>query len=321
MKEVKELFKIGNFTVRKNSKYVLKDKRDMDAPSGYIQAGVTKLPSKGVSESFQVRWISSDASGKHGVWDTGFDAYSPCYKDIDRSQAELIANGLVANLLEPYRTATGNPKAFEKIPDDHSFFDGLNFKVYSGKTYNTNDPKDAIEVYFGLLTGQMTPKGQEGNTKYNDSSYVLVDIDMDHKVKDERALSKFAAIGAFSAMMISDKELLFSILGYLGINVSQSVEETTLIGMFNDKLESSIDDIATSFNRLVEESKTKAGREKLVIYSILKDKFNKGKLSKISGLYYYDDVEIGADLKNAAEAITKNTKLTNVKKQLLINED
>lgn len=321
MTKTKELFKVGGFTVRQDSKYVLKDKRDMDAPSGYIQVGVTKLPSKGVSESFQVKWISSDASGKHGVWDTGFDAYSPCYKDVTRSEAEIIAAGLVQNLLEPYRTATGNPLAFEKTAGDHTFFDGLNFKIYSGKTYNTSDPKDAMEVYFGLLTGQMTPKGQEGNTKYNDSSYVLVDIDMDHKVKDERAISKFAAIGAFTAMLVSDKELLYSMLTYLGITISKNIDETTLIGMFNDKLESNIDDITTSFNRLVEDSKTKPGREKLVIYSILKDKALKGKLEKVSGIYFYDSIEIGADLKNAAEAITKNSKLANVKKQLLIDED
>ena len=321
MTKTKELFKVGGFTVRQDSKYVLKDKRDMDAPSGYIQVGVTKLPSKGVSESFQVKWISSDASGKHGVWDTGFDAYSPCYKDVTRADAEIISAGLVESLLEPYRTATGNPLAFEKTNGDHTFFDGLNFKIYSGKTYSTSDPKDAMEVYFGLLTGQMTPKGQEGNTKYNDSSYVLVDIDMDHKVKDERAISKFSAIGAFTAMLISDKELLYSMLTYLGITISKSIDETTLIGMFNDKLESNIDDIATSFNRLVEESKTKPGREKLVIYSILKDKALKGKLEKVSGIYFYDEVEIGADLKNAAEAISKNSKLANVKKQLLIDED
>jgi hypothetical protein len=321
MATTKELFKLAGFTVRQDSKYVLKDKRDMDAPSGYIQVGVTKLPSKGVSESFQVKWISSDASGKHGVWDTGFDAYSPCYKDIDRAEAEAIATGLVKNLLEPYRVATGNPTAFEKTPGDHSFFDGLNFKIYSGKTYNTSDPKDAMEVYFGLLSGQMTPKGQEGNTKYNDSSYVLVDIDMDHKVNDERAINKFKAIGSFTGMLMSDKELLFSILTYLGINVTKNIDDTTLIGMFNSKLDSTIDDIATSFNKQVEDAKTKAGREKLVIYSILREKLNKGKLEKVSGIYFYDDMEIGADLKNAAEAITKNSKLVNVKKQLLINED
>lgn len=319
-----ELFTINGFTVRENSSYVIQDKRDMDAPTGYIQykGGVSKLPSKGVSESFQVRFAPTDASGKQGVWDTGFDEFSPCYADLPNDEARAISRGLVKSVLEPYRKAVGNPNAFEKIAGDHSFFDSLNFKIYTGKTYNTNNVKDRLELYFGLRTGQLTPKGQEGNTKFNDSSYVILDIENKTRANNEKAIEKFKAVGSFTGMLNTDKVRLMAVLRYMNINTTPNIDDLTLIGMFNDKLEQSGNDVAYSFNKLVEETNEQAGLDKVIIYSKLRDTNTRGKLEKsTSGVYFYDGVEIGADLKNAAAAIAKESKLIQVKKALLFLDD
>lgn len=320
-----ELFTINGFTVRENSSYVIKDKRDMDAPSGFInyKGGVSKLPSKGVSEMFQVRFVPTDASGKNGVWDTGFDEFSPCYADVPNVEAKAIAKGLTTHVLEPYRKATGNPEAFEKKLGDHSFFDSLNFKIYAGKTYNTNNPKDRLELYFGLRTGQLTPKGQEGNTKFNDSAYVVIDIEGNTKVQNEKAIEKFKAIGSFTGMLTSDRIRLQSILRYLNVNFAPNIDDMTLLGMFNDKVESNgVEGFVNQFNKLVEETNDKQGLEKVLLYSKLRDTNLRGKLEKsTSGVYFYDGIEIGADLKNAAIAIAKESKLIQVKKALLLLDD
>ncbi len=315
----KTLFVIDGFEVKENSTYVIKDKVDMDAPTGYIKAGVTKLPSRGVSETFQVNFISRDG-GRTGTWDTGFYEYSPCYRDVDSSEIKTLVTGLKKNLLLPYRHAIGDDSAFEL--SNNAFFDKTNFKVYSKKTYNTLDPIDRMELYFGLLTKQITPKGQEGNTRYNDSSYVVVDVSKDIKIKDERALSKFSAIGAFTAMLKTDKPRLVSILHYTGMNFSASIEDSVLIGMFNDYLSGENDDKTKAFNRLVEETETKEGLEKITIYKAIREAYKKGgKVTKISGLYFYEDKEIGPDLKNSAENIARNSSLASVKRDILLADD
>lgn len=319
--ERKTLFVINDFTVKENSVYVLRDKRDMDAPSGFIKAGLSKLPSRGVGESYQVGFFSRDG-GRTGVWDTGFFEYSPCYKDKDQAEVKIIVAALKKNLVTPYRKAVGNDTAFAEGED--KFYSETNFKSYSGKTYNTGDPVAAMELYFGLLTHQLTPKGSEGNTRYNDSPYVVVDISKDLKVKDERALAKFQAIGAFSTMLVADKERLYSILKYIGLSFSDTIDGAVLIGMFNDYVTNSNEDRIIVFNNLVAETEEKSGLEKVYLYKILKEQSLKGgKVTKAAGLFFYDNVEIGADLKGAADNIAKQSKLVNIKRELLTldNED
>ena len=93
------LFKINDFEVKKDSIYVVKDKRDMDAPSGFIRAGVSKLPSKGVGDTFQVRYVSRDG-GRTGTWDTGFYEFSHCYKTQDKDSVKPLITSLKKNILD-----------------------------------------------------------------------------------------------------------------------------------------------------------------------------------------------------------------------------
>lgn len=314
------LFTINDFEVYSNSVYVVNDKRDLDAPSGYINAGVSKLPSRGVGETFQVRFESRD-NGRTGVWDTGFDEYSPCYKSRSIEETKSIVKGLKTNLLMPYRKAVGIDDAFDKT--NEKFFLSTRFHVYSGKTYNTNDPIDLMELYFGLLTNQLTPKGQEGNSKFNDSSYVVIDINKSMTSKASRNIEKFKAIGSFQGMLKADRDRLMAILEYSGLSFSKAVDETSLISMFSDYLDGGTKDSRIEiFNNLVEETETKQGMEKVYLYKALKTEFKKpgSKITKSAGLFFYDGIELGPELKNSVENIMKNTKLSGVKKDLLLAE-
>lgn len=318
--ERKFLFSINDFEVYSDSVYVVNDKRDLDAPSGYINVGVSKLPSRGVGETFQVRFESRD-NGRTGVWDTGFDEYSPCYKSKSQEEAKAIVKGLRANLLNPYRKVIGVEDAFEKT--NEAFFLKTRFHVYSGKTYNTNDPVDLMELYFGLLANQLTPKGQEGNSKFNDSAYVVIDINKNLTIKVSRNIEKFKAIGAFQGMLQADRDRLMAILEYSGLSFSSSVDDNTLISMFNEYLDGGTKDNRIElFNKLVDETDNTQGMEKIYLYRALKVEFKKpnSKITKSGGIFYYDGVELGPELKNSVENITKNSKLLGVKKDLLLAE-
>lgn len=321
MAESKILFTVNGFAVKADSTYVVKDKRDMDAPTGYIQAGVSKLPSRGVGDSFEVRFVSNDG-GRTGVYDTGFHEYSDCYKDLSLEERKPIVAALKKNLLNPYRLATGNPTAFENGVEGEAFIKTQRFMVQSSKTYNTSDVRSAMELYFGLLTRQLTPKGEEGNTAYEDSSYVVIDLSKDRNIKDERALNEFKAIGAFSSMLRADKERLYAILKYVGMTFLPSIDEGAIISMFNDYIRNNNSDKTDIFNNLVTETESKAGLDKVFIYKALKELSTRAtSLTKSSGIYYYNDVEVGSDLKNAADNINKNPKLVQIKKELLLAED
>jgi hypothetical protein len=321
MAEKKVLFTVNGFSVKEDSSYVVKDKKDMDAPSGYIQAGVSKLPSRGVGDSFEVSFISTDG-GRTGVYDTGFFEYSNCYRELSMEERKPIVAALKKNLLNPYRLAKGNPTAFENGKEGEAFIQSQRFMVRSNKTYNTSDIESAMELYFGLLTRQLTPKGEEGNTAYEDSSYVVIDLSKDRNIKDERALNEFKAIGAFSSMLRADKERLYAILKYVGMTFLPSIDEGAIISMFNDYIRNNNSDKTDIFNSLVTETETKAGLDKVFIYKALKDlSVRATALTKSSGIYYYNDVEVGSDLKNAADNINKNPKLVQIKKELLLAED
>ncbi len=318
--ERKFLFSINDFDVHSDSVYVVNDKRDLDAPSGYINVGVSKLPSRGVGETFQVRFESRD-NGRTGVWDTGFDEYSPCYKSRSIEEARSVVKGLKTNLLTPYRKVIGVEDAFEKT--NEAFFLKTRFHIYSGKTYNTNDPVDLMELYFGLLTNQLTPKGQEGNSKFNDSSYIVIDINKNMTTKVSRTIEKFKAIGSFQGMLKADRERLMSILEYTGTSFSNTVDDNTLITMFSEYLDGGVKDNRVEiFNGLVDETETESGMEKVYLYRALKLESKKPntKITKSGGVYFYDGMELGPELKSSVENITKNSKLAGVKRDLLLAE-
>jgi hypothetical protein len=314
-----KLFTVEGFSVYRDSVYVIKDKPDMDAPTGYIVKGVSKLPSRGVGDSFQVNFKSRD-NGRTGIWDTGFFEYSPCYKDMPAEEIKPVVMALKKNLVTPYKKASGIADAFDEGND--KFFADLSFNVFSGKTFNTADPLSAVELYFGLLAHQITPKSEIGNSKFEDSSYVVVDINKDLKIKDEKALDKFRAIGSFTSMLSADKNRLFAILKFAGLNFQSTVEDAVLIGMFNDHLATNNEDRVKFFNDLVEETNEEQGLHKIFIYRTLKELSVKGgKVSRTNGLFFYDGTEIGADLKSAADNVAKLQKLVHIKKELLSLED
>lgn len=308
------LFTVNGFEVRRGSTYKILHKRDADAPSGFIQAGVTKLPSPGVGDTFQCRYDK-----KSKKFDTGFYTYSPCYSNKDRDEVDIIVNSLTKNLVEPMEQIDGEGKL------DHTnidYWDSKRFFVEADMVLNSDDPEDAMLIYFGILTHQLTPKGEEGDTSYSDSAYIIQDTSKVRKLKDERASNKFKAIGVFHALLEQEPTKLNMILNYLGIDYAESIEPETLMSMFDDYLQRSEDRII-SFNNTIAKSKEKKGMEEISVYSALKREVLKPK-SKVtkssSGVLFFEDTEIGQDLRSASENITKNSELKTIKTELILED-
>lgn len=315
----KVLFTINGFEVRENSTYIVKDKKDFDGPSGFAKEGITKVPGPGVGDTFQCRYPREPGTDI-GVWDTGFYPHSPCYRNQDAEIVDKEIANLMTNLVEPYRRFTGKPTALSQ--EDEAFWNAQKFHVHSKKVLNTSSPVQLLELYFALRTYQVAPKGKERDFKYKEAAYIIVDQSKDVNTKNEQTTELFKTIGMFTTMMSTQKRILILILNYMGMAVSEEVEDGTLIGMFNEYL-MQVPERASQFMQLAKEANTEDGQAKFDIYKKLKILAGRGgKVTKTpSGVFFYEDQEIGPDLKSAAESISKDSQMGEIRKEILLGDD
>ena len=315
----KLLFEVGGVQIYTESIYVIEDKEDLGAPSGLIKRGATKLPSDGVDESFQCAYKATSATT--GVWDTGFHEFSPCYRGMEETVVNAKIETLKKNLVTPFERSVGVDGILAHNND--SFWATKNFKVFTGKSFDTTYPEDLLTLYFGLLNGELTPKGSEGDSKYNSSPYILVDKTQAVKKKDQKTSDLYKAIGIFEEFLKSDKPRLIAMLNYSGLVVSPTVSNDSFRSMFNEYLSMASGTNIGQFLRLVEMTSDEEGREIVEIYIRLKAAYGKGtKVSKNpNGVLHYEDTEIGPDLKSAASNIVKTSKLDHIKRDILLGEE
>jgi hypothetical protein len=314
------LFTVHGCTIYKDHTYTLVDKPDSDAPDGFRRLGVTKLPSEGVGETFHCRWISSGI-GNEGVWDTGFYTFSPCYSGMEETRVKTIIAALKKNVVDPFEKSAGKVSVLSQ--DNDEFWAKKRFYVESDKVYNMSNPKDVLDLYMGLMTFQITPQGQEGDSKYRDSSYVLVDTTKRKKIKEEKSVEKFEAVGIFYELLQQEPDKLIAVMQYLGINVNPLADKVTLMHMFDQYLEGDTSKIRM-FKNTVEDCNTDEGFTKILLYRKLREENNKPK-SKLTrtpkGVYFFEDQELGGDLKSAAERVSREESLYAVKQELLKHLD
>lgn len=318
MNEKELLFEVGGVKVFRGSIYVCKHKEDLSAPTGFQEKGTTKLPSDGADNSFPCGYQAF--SETEGTWDTGFHVYSQCYASVSEEVAKNKVEMLQKNLVEPYEKHRGKEGLLDHSNDD--FWNKKMFKISADKVFNTKNPEDLLTLYFGLLTRELTPKGQEGNSKYRDSAFVLVDETKNVKKKDERSSNLFEAIGLFEELLKTDKVKLIQLFSYLNMTISPDIEEGTFRSMAREYFDQVTGKNVDMFMMTVEESNTEFGRDRLAIFNKLKEALKRGNTvtTNPNGVLYYGDKEIGPDLKSAAHNIAKTKELSTIKKELLLGE-
>lgn len=310
--ERKLLFTVDGFEVFSNSVYEVKDKVDGDAPSGFVKARVSKIPSSGVGESFPFRYIIPQGM-KTGKWDTGFYKESPMYAFTD--DADKKVKELVKNVLEPYRKAVGLKIAVDETNDE--VMDSTSFTVKTKLSYNTANPVDTMSLYAALVTKNLVPPGAAGDSRYAKAFYTVEDKTKVIESKHESHALSYECMKKFSRTYDKDKATLDLIFGWMELKLPANASEETSAAILSEYIKDSYDKAKTFLN-LVEESETNQGLTKLELYAKLKDAFKKGnKVVKQNGSFFFEGEEIGPDLKSAAENISKNTSLKDVKVELL----
>lgn len=314
------LFTIDGFTVYKGRTYRSDDKPDGDAPSGFVAARVSKLPSDGVDESFHFRYITPRGS-REGLWDTGFYQTSPCFLNMDEKEAALIARERVKNILDPYRKATGAKTALDT--SDPASLDTTSWHVHSGMVYNTNNPIDVMRLYVTLLTGNAAPAGNEKSARYSTSAYLIVDVTKVSKDKEDKNVSVMKTVSMFNKLLETDTEQLDVVLKWLNLGkYPRAVDAETKASIFYETIkDSSLK--CRLFLETVESLADNKEKTKLYIYYRLEE--NKNKNSKVyvanNGRVFYEETELGGDFKTAAETIAKNPDMAAIRAAILANTD
>jgi len=317
--EKKLLFEVEGVKIYAGSIYVVENKEDLNAPTGFIKIGTSRLPSDGVDTSFQPTYKQTSATT--GLWDTGFHEFSPCYKGQDKVIIQKRVEDLKKNLVDPFERALGQEGALAHNND--TFWASKNFKLFVDQVFDTAEPEDLLTLYFGLLTRELTPNGQEGNAKFKNSSYVLTDKTKTRKREDKKTSDLYRAIGLFEKFLVSDRPRLLSILNYSNVVVSPEITDDAFRSTFNEHMnqESSVN--IEMFLGLVEETEKEEGRSKVEIYTKLKEAYHRGNTvtKNPNGVFYYEEYEIGPDLKSAATNIARTKELEPIKKAILLNEE
>lgn len=312
------LFVVNGFEVRKHSTYTIKDKPDLDAPTGYQKEGVTKLPSEGVGITFSAPYVQYEDG--RGIWDTGFFLASPCYKYKDEAEVKLTVKQLDTNVVKPYLAALGIDKE-ELSQTNNTFWDGQRFYVTRKKIYNTESATEVMELYFALRSNTVAPKEHMHDPRYNNSSYIIIDTTKDLKLKEERSTKKFQAISLMTSLASSNMPLLKASMEYVGVRLP---EEPTIEGIYTVFDEMIVSDTQRTdlFVTALDKANTDLGSDELFIHSHLKTASKGGKnISRAqNGMLMYKGIVIGPDLKSAATNIAVSPDLSEIKDEILIGD-
>lgn len=302
--------------IYENSIYMVEHKPDPSASLALQAIGATKYPGAGVADGhgFPVYELSDETR----IFITGFNAESPLYANV----GETVKKTRVAQaqeVLKKYRKLKGDLTLFNTTENPTSISKAT-FMVYDGQTLHTDNADNAMNLYVSLLAGYLCPKGKEGAPEFVDSNYVVLDATGNRKETDSVATDSFAAMDSFNEFLKQrgENDKLVNVLYYMDINLADNATDEAYQAVFVNRILQEKSRLA-EFTERAKEVDTNKGFEKLEIYKRLSKM--KGKSPKLTKQpmqpYFYNSVEVGADLKGAAINIAQNPSLAEVKEEIL----
>ena len=313
------IFEINGLEVKTNSLYKIVDKFDPEAPSGFVEEGVTKLPSEGVGNTIQCNFVAHNPSiPDEGIWDTGLYAESPCYSDKDIDEVKTAVTKLKKFLITPYGKKYGKVNNLDH--NDEKFWNNKRIFLSTGRVFNTSKIDDLLELYISMRSYSLTPKGLEGDHKFSDSDYVIIDNAKNSEHRKNQASDEMDAIISFGSLLGENRNKLIKVLFYSGLTVSEKMDDVTLKHTFKEHLQTSKLN-ADGFNKLVDQLGNQKVEEKVNMYKILNDLYKNGTsvTRRNNGRFYYKDIEIGESLKGAAENLIYSKDLSDLKLEIFSN--
>jgi|TARA_B110000908_G_scaffold167221_1_gene219782 hypothetical protein len=305
------------FELRTNSLYKVINRKDADAPDGFIEHGTTKLPSLGISNTVQCRYTAPQGGSEIDFkFDTGFYPESPCYfnKSIEERMEHITL--LKKHIVQPYEASSGGDKILSHTNED--WWSEYSVEIEYNKVFNTSQVSDLLALYIILQSGHVAPEGMEGDPKYSQSDYTILDIDKTTAENATTATNKLDVMFEFGTLLRKDKSKLKSMLSYMGLlGVRGNQDDSSLKALFSQWISENSNRVS-EFNRILEKVNTEKGKIEIEAFRKGQVMLEKGVIARMNnGRLIYQSRELGSDLKSSISNLMTNPDLENIKIKFL----
>lgn len=308
-KNDKVTFRVSNTDITLGYTYEVVPKYDADAPDGFRQWNTTKLLMRGVGETHGVTFDYS-----LNMWDTGFEMDSLCNSDIPEYEREVLVKAYNTHIKLPFEKKFRKDLSPVDTEDDKgfstSFWSTFGVEIYKGRTFDTSNVKELLELFVILKHFKVCEKGEKSYLA-REAKYNIINKEKLTSLKDTRNAEKLEAIAKFHVMLNSDKETLFTVLEWLNFGSVRNSEDITLQNIVMDYFENpdyghqNISNFLETYKMTESESR----KEEMEMFSLL-NKMNNRRLFKYERKEYtLNGDPIGNSLKDIAARCLKDPEL------------
>lgn len=288
------LAEVNGLRIYKDTLYVITGKKDESAPTGMVDMGISKMPFPGNRSTCLCRFDRDS-----NVYDTGFYLNSLCYRGWDQKQKEAECERRIRNIMTPYMEVVNNPLD----QSDLSFWDNKTVALYSGRTFNTNDPIQLFELYIAMTSFSLTPKELDGDPRFMSSMYCVEDKSVSVDIKALRAQYKVDSFTKFNTSLSGtqiERDFILDLCLYLDIITRVDLEDDGFykyqFSDWCDREPSNVELFVEAYNRFMEED----AREIPRFHRMIRHLVSKGIIKTTSDGLNLDGFLLGKDMKGAA---------------------
>jgi len=314
----KQSIRIANTDITMGDIFKIVPKPDLDAPSGFIQHGTSKLLVRGIKE---IRSISFDERTR--MWNTGFDTEDDCNKSLKREEKSALISLYNKIIKEPYEKKYKEDA--NNVNDD--FWGGFSIDIFTNREFDTKNEKDMFELYHVLKQGYVCEEREKDATLQRSAMYCIKNIKKQQTQTEQKQEDKLEAMVTFSTLLgsVGDKknedDTLYTVLEWMNIsNIRGADKETlkkTVLKRFED--EKSGNDNIKRFLEAFKMTKDKNSKDEMDLFSMLTKLNHAKKLEYRQKQYFLDGERLGNHLKEAAKIAATDSKIKDMVSQAYRN--
>lgn len=305
-KNQKQIITVANTEITIGDVLEITPKRNLDAPSGFVEFGTSKLLMSGIKE---LRAVPFDEDRR--VYDTGFDEDSICNRAMDKEGKKANITLFNSLIKEPYE------KRFrvDANSTNDDFWASYTYEIYTGKTFDTSKEKDLFDLFHALKQGRVCEQGEKDPTLQRAADYNIKNNKKVQTLKEQKSEDKFEAMATFKAILDAfdpkKDDSLYAILEWIQVPNVRGTDKETLkrVGIRLFDHEKNGYDNARRFLEAYEMSKGKEGADVMEMFSIITKLYNKQKIEYKRQQYWIDGTLLGNHLKEAATVATKDNSI------------
>lgn len=302
---------VNGLEIKKGAKYKITHKVDKSAPTGLQKEGTTKSPTEKISDYFKCSYFIKNKSTGEGIYDTGFYTDSPCYFGNTREEAQNLVRDTNTYIVKPYESKYG-VGVLSHLNQD--FWSNQVMELRSGRVFDTNNIEDLFDLYFAMLGFWLTPINMIGDARFINSHFCIEDLEevRDSKIKQmEYSLKAFNKLNELSN---SNEDDFKKFVCFITENISYAQrDKASLTKEMYDFIQRD-NYSAIKFNETYQIFKE--NKDYILVYYKLAELLRKGVVRVSGGKYYYNEVELGLELKGASKAVANNIDFVDIKTEI-----